>query len=592
MASGARVDHRKNNPDDEAYEADLDDTKGVASDGGENPRHGGLSDSGDDSFDVNIQPDVSALRMFRSMSFTPWYALGEFVDNSITSAMKNKDLLVAVNGPDYRVRIQIDFPEGTNDLVIKDNAAGISREEMQRALRMGKAPQDISVGLSRHGVGMKAAAFWWGARLEIKTYPLEEPHGWHTVVDVSEEGEISGEARVTPIPSRGFPGTEVRIANLWQKTPVGRTKGAIRAYLPSIYRAFLGGGTGAVEFACILEYEGVPLRYENPPLLNAPFWPSKEGPAEGAEPGEWRRDFATMLSTGKEVSGWYGILATLSRDKSGFFLHYRGKGIAGVVPVIPTEDGRGGHGAEGAKDAIARASYKPRKIFGPTGMYLDQSFVGEFDVSAFGKTISTDAPLWSPEEEDEFVEALYLNMTSQADRNFIRMAGNYRRKAARETQREIELKNVRERERIESALNDSVEHVEVNELPNTTYDPPAPRDISDPDVEASSTDAQTVTINDRDGHRHVFTIEFINDRSADFIGLFEESGGLAHTVQINRAHPALDDIPEDAKTHLLLQRIAVSLASAEIFVTMRHKDQVRAMMNAHLLMIGSQGLDD
>ena len=575
---GARVEDRKNNWDDEDREPEV--AQGDA--------------GGDDSFDVNIQPDVSALRMFRSMSFTPWYALGEFVDNSITSAMKSREALVAVNGPDYRVRIQIDFPDGTNDLVIKDNAAGISREEMQRALRMGKPPQDISVGLSRHGVGMKAAAFWWGARLEIKTYPLGEPHGWHTVVDVSNYGDIAGLVRVTPIPSRGFPGTEVRVVDLWQKTPVGRTKGAIKAYLPSIYRAFLGGGTGAVEIGCTLEYEGVPLRYENPPLLEAPYWPTKEGPADGAPNGVWRRDFETTLSTGKKVSGWYGILATLSRDKSGFFLHYRGKGIAGVVPVIPTDDGRGGHEAEGAKDAIARASYKPRKIFGDGGSYPDQSFVGEFDVSDFGKTISTDAPLWSPDEELEFVDALYEQMVSEDNRHFIRMARNYRRNlAARETRREIDLKNVQERDRIETALNDSVEHVEVTDLPTTSYDPPPAPDLpTDPSVEPAEADAQTVTINDRDGHRHVFTIEFIADRSADFIGLFEEGGGLAHTVQINRAHPALDDIPEDAKTHLLLQRIAVSLASAEVFLTMRHKDQVRAKMNEHLLLIGSQGLDD
>lgn len=578
--AGGRVDnHTRNNWNEEDGEPDMGQGSAVGV---------------DDSFDVNIQPDVSALRMFRSMSFTPWYALGEFVDNSITSALKNKDALVAANGPDYRVRIQIDFPDGTNDLIIRDNAAGISREEMQRALRMGKAPQDISVGLSRHGVGMKAAAFWWGARLEIKTYPLAEPHGWHTVVDVSEDGEIAGHVRVTPIPSRGFPGTDVRIVNLWQKTPVGRTKGAIRAYLPSIYRAFLGGGTGAVEVDCTLEYEGLPLRYDNPPLLDAPYWPTKQGPAEGAPSGLWRRDFETTLSTGKRISGWYGILGTLSRDKSGFFLHYRGKGIAGVVPVLPTDDGRGGHEAEGAKDAIARASYKPRKIFGDAGSYPDQSFVGEFDVSDFGKTISTDAPLWSPDEELEFVDALHEDMAGDESRHFIRMARNYRRNlAARETRREIELKNTQERDRIQSALNESVEHVEVDDLPTTTYDPPpaSPLEIN-PAAESAEADAQMFAINDRDGHRHVFTIAFITDRSADFIGLFEEGGGLSHTVQVNRAHPALDDIPEDAKTHLLLQRIAVSLASAEVFVTMRHKDQVRAKMNEHLLLIGSQGLDD
>lgn len=548
----------------------------------------------DETFEVDIQPDVSALRMFRSMSFTAWYALGEFVDNAITSAMKHQEELLAHNGADYKVRIEIDFPDGTNDLLIKDNAAGISRLEMNRALRMGSAPQDISVGLSRHGVGMKAAAFWWGSRLEIKTYPLGESHGWFTVVDIDQDGEMDSLAKVSPIPSRGFPGTEVRICNLWQKTPTGRTKGAIRSYLPSIYRAFLGGGTGAAEIGCILEYEGAVLRYENPPLLDAPFWPNKEGPSTGALSSTWRREFETVLSTGKRVSGWYGILATLSRDRSGFFLHYRGKGIAGVVPVLALEDGRGGAGAEGAKDAISRASYKPRKIFGDGGSYTDQSFIGEFDVSDFGKTISTDAPLWSPDEEVEFVEALYENMTGSTDQNFMKMARNYRRNAAaRETRREIEESNQRENERIQSALNNTVEHIDVESLPIKRYEPVPIETGSGRDVssEIQSNDL-TYPIDDRDGHRHNFRIDFISDRSADFIGLYENEHGLTHTVLINRNHPALDDIPEDPKTHLLLRRIAVALTSAEVFLTLRHKEQIREKMNDNLSRIGSQISDE
>jgi hypothetical protein len=45
--------------------------------------------SGNEDFDIDITPDISALKIFRNVSFTPWYAIGEFVDNSITSALKN-----------------------------------------------------------------------------------------------------------------------------------------------------------------------------------------------------------------------------------------------------------------------------------------------------------------------------------------------------------------------------------------------------------------------------------------------------------------------------------------------------------------------
>ncbi len=549
---------------------------------------------GNDAFDVNIQPDVSALRMFRSMSFTPWYALGEFVDNSITSAMKNQDALIAKNGPDYQLRIQIDFPPDSDELIIRDNASGINRADMQRALRMGKAPQDISIGLSRHGVGMKAAAFWWGSRLEIRTYPIDEPNGWHALVDVSGEGEVQASVRVSAIPGRGFPGTEVRISNLWQKTPRARTKGAIREYLPSIYRAFLGGGTGATDLRCILEYEGEQLRYVNEPLLQAPFWPSKEGPAKGAEPMVWRTEFSATLSSGKRIFGWYGILEKLSRNKSGFFLHYRGKGIAGVVPVLLGDNGKGGHESEGAKDAIARASYKPRKIFGSPGMYLDQSWVGEFDVSDFGKTISTDSPLWSSEEESEFIDALYEHMKKnpQPERNFFKMAGTYlRRKVMQEAQRELLESQQQESKRIESAMNDTVSHVDASTLPLMEYGAPPVVLVEDSEGEDESERPQHFSIRDRDGHEHAFTLQFIADRSADFIALFESAGRFNHVVQVNRLHPILDDIPDDIRTRALMSRVAFALASAEVFLTLYQKQQVREKMNEYLLLIAPKSTD-
>lgn len=548
--------------------------------------------SKDDGFEIDIQPDVSALRMFRSMSFTPWFALGEFVDNSITSAMKFRRELVALNGPDYRLRVKIDFPPGEDSLTIEDNAAGISRSEMQRALRMGKAPQDISVGLSRHGVGMKAAAFWWGARLEILTYPLGEDHGWKTIVDVSENGDMATHVHVEAIPFRkSGSGTLVRVSGLWQKTPQKRTKTAIKSYLPSIYRAFLGGGTGDSELSCEITYEGERLAYSNPPLLDAPFWPTTQGPSPDQPSVIWRADFDTTLTTGKRVSGWYGILETMQRDKAGFFLHYRGKGIAGVVPVLSSEAGKG-HEAEGAKDAIARASYKPRAIFGQVGGYLDQSFIGEFDVSDFGKTISTDFPLWSPEEEEEFVARLLDQMNQGEHGSFRSMASNFRRrqgKVSKETQEEISVVGKIEGERIQGALSNFVEHVEVTDLPPFDYQ--APPSAMGQQTSANPLGAFEITkfeLADRDGHNHQFELEFISDRSADFIGIYGEEGSHNHTIRVNQSHPILDDIPHDAQMHTLISRIAAGLSAAEVFLTMPHKQRVRDNMNKYLEKIGAE----
>jgi hypothetical protein len=401
---------------------------------------------------------------------------------------------------------------------------------------------------------------------------------------------------VEAIPARkSGPGTIVKISGLWQKTPQKRTKGAIKSYLPSIYRAFLGGGAGQTELTCEITYEGERLSYVNPRLLEAPFWPSTKGPGADEPTVLWKANFDTTLSSGKRVNGWYGILETMQRDKAGFFLHYRGKGIAGVVPVLTDEAGKG-HEAEGAKDAIARASYKPRVIFGQVGGYLDQSFIGEFDVSDFGKTISTDFPLWSPDEEEEFVNQLLEHMTNAPNGSFRTMASSYRRrqgKVSKETQDEISVAGKLEGERIQGALSNFVEHLEVTDLPHVEYEtPPLVSEEMSSNGIAGRLELTEFELADRDGHNHHFDMQFISDRSAGFIGIYEEKGSHHHTVRINQSHPILDDISHDAQLHLLISRIAAGLSAAEVFLTMPHKQRVREKMNEYLEKIGAEVEND
>ena len=202
--------------------------------------------------------------------------------------------------------------------------------------------------------------------------------------------------------------------------------------------------------------------------------------------------------------------------------------------------------------------------------------------------------MWSDDEEAEFVDLLYAEMTSDETRHYPRMANNYRRnRAAKETRLEIAATQVQEAKRAEAALSDAVTHREVTQLEPVDYQ--APPVLPTPlDAEPAGTDGSMLyTIGDRDGHQHTFKLEFIYDRSADFIGVYEENrGGENHTVWVNMSHSALDDIVVDANTHLLLQRIAFAMASAEVFLTMPHKQQVREWMNEHLRLIGTQVLND
>jgi hypothetical protein len=518
-------------------------------------------------FPIDITPDVSALKIFRNLSFTPWYAIGEFVDNSITSALKNIDDLIALNGADYELRIDIEFPRNKDSLIIKDNAAGISRADLiERALKTGVPAIDTSIGLGKHGVGMKAAGLWWGEKIIIETYPINEKNGWHIDLDISEQDNRKKIVVAKPITHRGYPGTTITIEKLWQKTPQSRTITAIRSYLPSIYRAYIGSTTEDGELKCSIFYQNKQLTFEYPTLLSEPLWPTKNGPEFGAPARLWRKDINIQLSSGKSISGWVGILEKLNRDMSGFFLKYRNKGISGVVPMQSSDPEDSGD----AKDTVSKGAYKPRKIFRQSGGYTDQSFIGEFDASEFGKTITTDEPKWSAEEKDEF-ETKLLDLLVADD--YLKMANNYRRKKASDKDVEEAVKSDEDENKLfQDSLDGNIDHSDISEAPESLDNLPA----LDPE---STENAGSFLLHDREGHKHNFKFIFVKDISREFIILMENPEKRSHEIQMNLFHPCMNGIVIDTSTRKAIKRLGIAIAASEVFSNGYDKSKIRTKMN-------------
>lgn len=533
--------------------------------------------SDDKNFEVDLTPDISSLKMFKSLSFTPWFALGEFIDNSITSAIKNRERLIKDNGKDYKLQIRIEFNRKSGHLVVSDNAAGISEFELrQRALRTGIPPEDTSIGLGKHGVGLKAAALWWGDTLEIQTYPIGEPNGWRVKIDISSK-DVSDHAVVEAIDPRKFPGTKITIGSLGKKIPQAKTVTAIKAYLRSIYRRYLSDLDNGIK--CEIFYEDELLTFDEPRLLFAPFWPDKDGPGTGMVEKLWKRDIEIQLKSGVVISGWFGILDEMSRDLSGFFLHYRGKGIAGVVPLASRDD----EDLEEARDAVSKAAYKPRSIFKQPGSYPDQSFVGEFDITTFGKSITTDSPLWTPEEENEFVEKLQTEM-SKDDMNFSRMVQNYRRRRAKSKTYGIsESEEKREEDIFKLSQDGRISHTSS---PSESHDQVAAGVIKE--LSQKNDRGLGFELNDLEGHTHHFRVCLIEDVSSDFLVVRESDDDKDHLIFINFAHPIFDDLIMTKDTFKIVRRISVALASAEVFALNWDKKIVRTKMNEILFRLGSR----
>lgn len=138
-----------------------------------------------DDFNVDITPSVTTYELYQIASYTHWFAIGEFIDNSITSAFLSGRIYKSYMAESIRLNIEIDFDNDGKTLTIVDNAAGIARDEIQRALRAGEPPADRSL-LSVHGVGMKMSSFWMGRNLNIKTWPLNVSLGYEVSVDLDE----------------------------------------------------------------------------------------------------------------------------------------------------------------------------------------------------------------------------------------------------------------------------------------------------------------------------------------------------------------------------------------------------------------------
>src|SRR5262245_42704022 len=124
---------------------------------------------------VNIRPGVTVLSVLRHLNYTPWFALAEFVDNAIQSALDRRDRLLEADGPEYQLRVDVEIsPHDGGRIAIRDNAAGIAAGDFPRAFRPAQLPPDRS-GLCEFGMGMKSAACWFAPQWSARTTALGEP---------------------------------------------------------------------------------------------------------------------------------------------------------------------------------------------------------------------------------------------------------------------------------------------------------------------------------------------------------------------------------------------------------------------------------
>ena len=318
---------------------------------------------------VSIRPGVSVLSVLRHLNYSPWFALAEFVDNSIQSFLETRERIEQVTGHRENLRVSIDvdtsFP---GRIAIRDNAGGISRDAFPRAFRPAIVPPDRS-GLSEFGMGMKSAACWFAPRWHVRTKAFGEEVERTVRFDIAkivkdnlEELDIEEKAA-----ARNEHFTEVVLEDL-HHIPIGRTFGKIKEHLTDIYRVFLRNGS------LQLRVNGESLFYVEQPILVAPYYKDPGSPRR-----LWRKDILFDLGDGLKVTGFAALRDPGNYSRSGFALFRRGRLIEGSG-----EDG-----------------YRPPMIFGTSGSssYARLRLFGELHLEGFQVSHTKDGFRWDENEE-------------------------------------------------------------------------------------------------------------------------------------------------------------------------------------------------
>ena len=305
---------------------------------------------------------------YKRLSYEPWYAFAEFIDNSTQAYFYNKaelDPIFKANSD--KLRVAITYDRQADFIKIEDNSIGMNEAELDKALKVG-TPPDNPNGRSKYGMGMKTASSWFGNYWTLETKKLNESNAYKITIDVNQIGNTEGETDLTPEVIASTPETHytiLTISNLNRKL-VGRTLAKIKEYLSSIYRFDIMEGIEITWNGSKLEWHG----------FDDELYVTPDGV-------RYKKYFEFEINQ-KAVNGWVGVLGrgAGSRKKAGFSIVQNKR----VIQGWPT-------------------AYKPSSIFGEqedgSNDLVNQRVVGELFLDQFSVSHTKDKIVWEDEEEDQ-----------------------------------------------------------------------------------------------------------------------------------------------------------------------------------------------
>lgn len=497
---------------------------------------------------INIRPTSGVYATYKRLSYQPWTAIAEFVDNSTQSFFDHKDELMSLKYA-KGLRINIDYitdsPNGDR-LEIKDDAYGMEWSDFQRAIILDRPPINTN-GRNEYGMGLKTAACWFGSVWSVETTQLNSKTKYYSEVNIDELGKYKTEEIdvLEEVASPKDHYTKIVIRNLNKKLNGPRTIGKVKDLLSSIYREDIRSGYVKIY------YNGTLLQFKEAPI----FTEAINGITQ-----EWKKEVEFSINhEGKSlpVRGFIALRIPGSVKDAGFTLLRRGRVIVG--------------GSEG--------NYRPTELFGDSNSYAWQRMYGELHMDNWPVTQAKDNFDW----HNSGLEEAFINTLEPIVRE-------YRKKAEAIRVRE----RINTRELIQSAvtgLADSglLESVDIQIEENSAQDSskeklsegvpayPSADDVNKTDTAAieefSSSSEDGVIIDGGDlvhyrfnykGLEYLFHIVFdLSHSNLDWL-LVEENDNSEFTISINMKHSFFKPLIEKREFLPIMTKMSIALVLAEI----------------------------
>ena len=90
---------------------------------------------------IDIRPDSGVYATFRRISYRPWSAIAEFIDNATQNYFEHKESIAKMVGSTPTLEIDIAYDSRNKTLAIVDNANGMNWDELERAIQLNRPPK-------------------------------------------------------------------------------------------------------------------------------------------------------------------------------------------------------------------------------------------------------------------------------------------------------------------------------------------------------------------------------------------------------------------------------------------------------------------